>query len=258
MSMALSMTDITRRSLASLARAELTLLMRNKQNMFTVLLAPAVLTIGLQPVFHNYKLPSDTLVPTLAATALGFTLIMGVYSTLTATYVTRRDNFVLKRFRTGQASDTVLLSGTAVPVTLTSVAQALLLVIGIGIVSGSAPGNAGVLLIGFVLGIPLMGAFAAVTSAWTKTADSAPVAIMPGMMIFMLTSGMLIPFSVLPDIAGDIAQVLPFTPVIELIKHGWSGDVNWSHDLLRMAGLIAWDVVALLGAARFFKWEPRT
>lgn len=256
--MSTAMTDITRRSLAALARAELTLLMRNKQNMFTVLLAPAVLTIGLQPVFDNFELPPKTLVPTVAATAIGFTLIMGVYSTLTATYVTRRDNFVLKRFRTGQASDPVVLGGTAVPVTLTSVLQALLLIVGIGVVSGSAPGNVLVLLAGFLLGIPLMGAFAAITSAWTKTADSAPVAIMPGMILFMLTSGMLIPFSLLPDTAGDIAQVLPFTPAIELIKHGWSGDVIWSHDLLRMAGLLAWDVLALVGAARFFKWEPRT
>ncbi|HET6633615.1 MAG TPA: ABC transporter permease [Streptomyces sp.] len=256
--MSTAMTDITRRSLAALARAELTLLMRNKQNMFTVLLAPAVLTVGLQPVFDNFELPPKTLVPTVAATAIGFTLIMGVYSTLTATYVTRRDNFVLKRFRTGQASDPVVLGGTAVPVTLTSVLQALLLIVGIGVVSGSAPGNVLVLLAGFLLGIPLMGAFAAITSAWTKTADSAPVAIMPGMILFMLTSGMLIPFSLLPDTAGDIAQVLPFTPAIELIKHGWSGDVVWSHDLLRMAGLLAWDVLALVGAARFFKWEPRT
>lgn len=252
------MMELTRGALASLTRAELTLLIRNKSNMFTVFLAPAILTVGMMPVFDNYKLPMSTLVPTLAATALGFTLVMGVYSTLTATYVTRRDGYILKRFRTGLASDNVLLGGTAVPVGLTSALQALLLIVGIAVVSGTVPDQPVLLLIGFLLGIPLTGAFAAITSAWTRTAESAPVAILPGMIFLMLTSGMLIPFSTLPDVAGDIAQFLPFTPVIELIKGGWSGDVVWSEDLLRIGGLLVWNAVAVMAARRFFKWEPRT
>lgn len=252
------MTDMTRRSLASLTRAELTLLLRNKQNLFTVLLVPAMLTIAMKPVFDTYELPTATMVSTMAASGLGFTLIMGVYSTLTSTYVVRREHFVLKRFRTGQASDGVLIAGTATPVTTTSLVQAVLLVVGISVVSGSLPGQPLLLVAGFVLGIPLVAAFAALTSAWTRTAESAAVTVFPGMILLMLTSGMLIPFGKMPDMVGDIAQVLPFTPVMELVKHGWSGDVVWSHDLLRIAELLAWDVLALVGATRLFKWEPRT
>ncbi|MDT0382619.1 ABC transporter permease [Streptomyces sp. DSM 42041] len=251
-------TDITRRSLAALTRAELTLLVRNKTHVFTVFLAPALLTLGMIPVFDTYRMPMSTLVPTMAATALGFTLVMGVYSTLTATYVVRREGYVLKRFRTGQASDTVLLGGTAVPVVLTSALQALLLVVGIAAVTGTLPGRPLLLLVGFLLGIPLTAAFAAITSAWTRTAESAGVSVFPGMMVLLLTSGMLIPFSALPDVAGDVAQVLPFTPVVELVKHGWSGEVVWAQDLARIAALLVWNALLLVAARRVFKWEPRT
>ncbi|MFR9676217.1 ABC transporter permease [Streptomyces sp. TR06-5] len=252
------MTDIARRSLAALTRAELTLLLRNKTNVFTVLLVPALLTVGMKPVFDTYELPPSAVVPMMAATALGFTLVMGIYSTLTSTYVVRREGYVLKRFRTGQAPDSVLLGGTAVPVILTSTAQALLLVLGMGIVTGTVPHQPLLLLAGFALGVPLAVGLAAITSAWTRTAESAGVSVFPGMMLLFLTSGMLIPFSTMPDMVGDVAQFLPFTPVVELVKHGWSGEVVWTHDLLRIASLMLWSALVLALARRVFRWEPRT
>ncbi len=57
-----------------------------------------------------------------------FALTLGVFATVVATLVARREEFVLKRLRTGQAGDLEILLGTSASAVLIAWAQ-----IGIGL-----------------------------------------------------------------------------------------------------------------------------
>ncbi|WP_030413058.1 ABC transporter permease [Streptomyces sp. NRRL S-1448] len=247
--------------LAALGRAELTLLARNKTNLFTVLFVPVLLTVALKPalsMMDRARAGSDV-GPALISLSLGIVLVMAIYNTLTPVYATRRDELLLKRLRTGEVSDVVILIGAAVPMALTGLTQCVLLAVGISFLADVAPPSAPHLaVLGMLLGVVVMVALAAATSAMAKTAESAQVAIIPGMIVFLMGSGMLIPLDVLPEAVRTVCQWLPLTPVIELIRAGWTGDATAGESALNLLIAAIWTALSILAVKRWFRWEPRS
>ena len=97
------------------ARAELTLLVRNKAALTEALLLP------LADPQHDH-LPRTSTSPGRADPrhagppgAIGLALILAVYINLVGVYVIRREELVLKRLRTGELPDPEILAGTALP-----------------------------------------------------------------------------------------------------------------------------------------------
>lgn len=191
-----------------------------------------------------------------------------VYYNLTAAYVARRGELVLKRLRTGEARDIEILAGTAVP----SVALALLMCTVVGIAGASvlkltAPVNPLLLLVGLVLAVGTLMALAAVSSAFTKTVESAGITTMPVLMLSQFGSGLFFPLEVMPDRVADICRLLPTTPAFQLIRVGWFGTDGsaaatgfagtWSTAAPHLITGSVWLALAAWGAVRYFRWEPR-
>lgn len=247
--------------LAALGRAELILLGRHRTNLFTVLFVPAMLTVAMKPTFAMYDLPEAglTLGPLMISAAVGIVLVMALYTTLTGVYATRREELLLKRLRTGEATDAEILAGSAIPMALVALVQCLILAVGIAAVAGmGAPAAPHLAILGILLGIVLMSVMAAATSALAKTAESAQVVVWPGMLVFLLGSGMLIPLEILPDGLRAVCQRLPLTPVIDLVRSGWTGEASWGETALHVLTALVWTGLALLAVRRWFRWEPRT
>ncbi|MFD8750563.1 ABC transporter permease [Kitasatospora sp. NPDC059577] len=256
--------------LLSLGRAEATLLLRNRTALFTAVVLPVVLISSLRGILekqaeNNPGLDVDSM---LVYGSVGMVLAFVVYYNLTAAYVGRRGELVLKRLRTGEARDIEIMLGTAVP----SLALGLLMAALIGVGGGlglhlTMPVNPLLMLVGLVLILGTMIALAALSSAFTKTVESAGITTLPVMLVMQFGSGLFVPLEVMPSQLADACRLLPTTPAFQLIRVGWFGTDgsaaptdfvgSWGTAAPHLVTGTVWLGLAVWGAVRYFRWEPR-
>ena len=244
-----------------LARFNMVLMARNRTTMIYGFLIP------LGPLFLLFAAPETT---AMAGTAsIGITLLMALlfpgYYNLLSMFVTRRDEMVLKRLRTGEVRDGELVTSMALPgVAVTLVV--MVLSVPIAAVAGfDLPLNPLLLLIGILLASGTFAALALWTASWTKTAEAAQLTSGPVMLIAL--AGMMAP--AIPDPLGDWLKYLPGGAINDLLRVSWFGLeagegegtvsflATWVEVLPALGLLVAWAVVALLVARRSMQWEPR-
>jgi ABC-2 type transport system permease protein len=108
---------------------------------------------------------------------------------------------------------------------------------------------------------------AAVTAAVTRTVQLAQVTTMPALWLPLVFSGLLFPLAMLPGPLRGLAQALPLTPVVELMRLALTGTAAGGHHLglaatfsaavIPVLVLTAWIAAAGWAARRWFRWEPR-
>lgn len=246
--------------LRALARAEFTLLGRNKSMLVAAVAVPLLLPFSLRGTVDSMKaadvgLDAGTV---LLPAGIGFSLLFGVYSGIAGVLTARREELVLKRLRTGELRDGEILAGSALPMAGIGVLQVLALVAGsMALLGVGVPEAPQLAVLGLLLGMVMCALLAAVTSGLTKTAESVQVTTMPFVLVSMVGSGVAVPLEVFPGRVASALELLPLSPVITLVRAGWTGDLS-AHDTLGAVGTgLAWVVLAWWGARRWFRWEPR-
>jgi ABC-2 type transport system permease protein len=251
--------------LEALARAELTLLGRNKGAIATALFVPLALPFSVQPALKDMDLKAEglTVGAVMLIAAIGFSLLFTVYSSLVSVYVARREELVLKRLRTGELSDREILTGAALPAAALGLVQSVLLAIGCtALLDAPAPRAPHLAVLGLLSGLVLCVALAALTASFSRTVESAQVTALPVLFVSMLGSGIALPPGVLPDRIASVCELLPLSPAIRLIRAGWSGGglsggLSAYEALGAVATALAWTVLAVFAVRRWFRWEPR-
>ncbi|WP_416986736.1 ABC transporter permease [Streptomyces sp. T028] len=246
--------------MAALARAELTLLGRSRSTLLSAVLMPLALPLSFGPVIDDMDVEDVglTIGLVLLPAAIGFSLLFGVYSALTAIYTVRREELVVKRLRTGELRDTEILGGTALPVLVTGLVQSLVLVAAsTAVLDIPAPKAPHLAVLGLLLGLTLCAALGALTAALTRTVESAQVTPLPFVLVSMMGSGVTVPLEMLPDRVASICELLPLSPAITLIRGGWTGDLSAYEALGAISTGLAWTVLAVFAVRRWFRWEPR-
>ncbi|MYS93219.1 MULTISPECIES: ABC transporter permease [Streptomyces] len=246
--------------MTALARAELTLLGRTRGALVAALFLPLVMPVSVRSAAKEMDLAEAGLnTGTLVLpAAVGFSLLFAVYSVLVGALVVRREELVLKRLRTGELRDVEILAGTALSAVLIGIVQCLLLAAGCSVLLDlSAPSAPLLAVVGLLLGLVMCAALAAATAAVTRTGESAQVTPMPLMLVSTLGSGMLVPLELLPDRVASVCELLPLTPVVTLVRGGWTGDLSAYEALGALATAMAWIVIAVFAVRRWFRWEPR-
>ncbi|MFH9009226.1 ABC transporter permease [Streptomyces afghaniensis] len=244
----------------ALARAELTLLGRTRGALVAALFVPLVMPLSVRSAAEEMDLAGaglNTGTMVLPA-AVGFSLLFAVYSVLVGTFVVRREELVLKRLRTGELRDVEILAGSALPAALTGLVQCLLLVAGCTVLLDlSAPSAPHLAVAGLLLGLVMCAALAAATAAVTRTGESAQATPMPLLLVSMMGSGMFFPLELMPDRLASVCELLPLTPVVTLVRGGWTGDLSAYEALGALATAVVWIVIAVFAVRRWFRWEPR-
>jgi ABC-2 type transport system permease protein len=260
---------IATRRVASLARAEAVLLRRNPAALGSALLAP--LPLSVLPL-ANSEAPGE-----LGAAGVGailvigltvFTLLLGVYYNLVTALVARREDFVLKRLRTGEISDTEIIVATAAPaVAIAWVQVAIGLAVGFVFLDLGIPVNPVLALVGVVLGAALCAVLAAAVTIVTSSVEMAQLTATPLLVVSLTFSGAMIPLEILPEPLFRLAQGLPLTPVVDLVRLGLTGTTP-NGDVVGLGGTFTAAVlpIMILGAwlavggwliRGRFRWEPR-
>lgn len=244
----------------ALARGELTLLARNKAALTYALVLPGMLTYSMKTAVEGVDLKGTglDLGTLLLPGSIGMALVLAVYMNLVGVYVIRREELVLKRLRAGELTDPEILSGSALPAVLLALVQCVLLVGGLSVVLDVAAPKAPYLaVVGLAVGVVQMVMLAAATAAFTKSAESAQLTPVPMMLISMAAGGLFVPLEVMPDQVASVCELLPLTPVVDLVRAGWTGGMSAADALGALATALAWTVLAGWAVRKRFPWEPR-
>lgn len=253
-------TSAMGRRLAALGRAELTLLMRNKAMMFVALATPVLLTLLMKQTTSGMDLKGTGLSSgtVLIPGSIGYVLVFAVYANLTGIYVTRREELVLKRLRTGESSDGEILAGSALPSLVLALGQSVLLLAGGAILLDlQAPKRPELVAAGVLLGLVLMVLLAAVSAVFTKSTEASQITTFPFMAVSFVGSGVVIPLDVMPDMLADVCSLLPLSPTMELVRNGWVGTLDGFDAVKALGVLVVWIVLTAAAVQRWFPWEPR-
>jgi len=253
------------RRIACLARAEALLLRRNPIALFTAAAMPVVMVLFVRAYLPNGAGGVGAQVVTMLT---AFTLILVIYYNLVTALVARREELVLKRLRTGETSDAEILAGTAVPAVALAWGQILIgILAAVTVLDLGLPTNPGLVLVAVVLGTAVFVLLAAVSTALTRTVEMAQVTTTPVLFVPLILSGAMIPLTSLSDPLQRLAQVMPLTPVVDLLRLGLTGTTSdgASVDLVGSFGpavvpvliLTAWVAAGIWATRRWFRWEPR-
>lgn len=177
-----------------------------------------------------------------------------LYATIVTTLAARRQTLFLKRLRSTAASDPAILAGLVLPVGVTSVLQAAVLLGVFASVSGR-PADVPLLVVAVAAAFLMLLALGLATAGVTSSPEQAQVTTLP------LSLGTIAVASWI-GIAGTesltwVKRLLPGGSATELVIEAWNGGLPFGESLLLLAPTLAWVVVAVVLAARFFRWEPR-
>jgi ABC-2 type transport system permease protein len=246
--------------MGALARAELTLLGRSRGTLFAAMFVPLLLPFSVREAAKGMDLAEAglSLGTVVLPASIGFSLLYAVYATLVSVYTARREELVLKRLRTGELKDAEILAGAALPAVATGIAQSLVLAVGCAVLLDvGAPEAPHLAVLGLLLGLVVCASLGAVTASFTRSVESAQVTTLPVVFLSMLFSGMFVPLEVLPDRVASVCELLPLTPVITLLRGGWTGELSAYEVIGPVLTGLAWTVLGVLAVRRWFRWEPR-
>jgi ABC-2 type transport system permease protein len=247
---------------AGLARANATLVLRNRMTLLYAVVLP-LLPLGLLLVGDGGD--TDGAGAAAVITALMMAALFPVYYNLLSQLVTRRDELVLKRLRTGESTDAEIVVSLALPgfvVALSTAVAAVPLAVAFG---QDAPLNPLLYGVTVVVTLVLFAAFACWTAAWTRNAEAAQITSMPVILLAVLGQ-------VAIGLTEEVRRWTDLTPgaaMTDLVRVTWFGfESDGAEQTLDVAGtwsaagqpllvLAAWTVLAVVLARRSMRWEPR-
>ena len=244
-------------STLALMQTELTLLRRDTTAWATAIALP--LLLGAYWV-SNEPAIGEGLGAVVVFQVIGL-LIFTLHTVGTMSLASRREQLVLKRWRSSQASATSVLLGTiGVPAGLV-VAQAAVLTAITVVVYEQMPASVTMLSIGVLSGVVSVGAITFVVAAFTRSAEHAMITTFP---VIALLMGATVWALMRPYEAFDRAVLaIPGGGAIQLLRLGWEGPAGtgfaaWLGETAPSLAMTAvWTGIATAAALRWFRWEPR-
>lgn len=252
--------------MASLVGGETRLLRRNKLMLFNAFVMPVLPFLLLIPMKINGKLDQEQTM-LFVSISLALILLFVIYYNVLSAAVARRDELVLKRLRTGEASDKEILTCLALP----SMSIGIVLFVAMTLVAwlalGQAPPVNPLLLAVSVLGGSLLFVLLAlVTTTFTKSSEAAQITSLPIVLISMLGIGFT-SVDWMPEWGQIATRFTPMSPVSELFRLGWGGERHdgsiagftdsFAASWQPAAILVGWIVLTTACALTYFRWEPR-
>jgi ABC-2 type transport system permease protein len=246
------------RGFRKLTLANLKLYLREPITTFFTLAFPPLLVVLFGAMYGNAPSPMfggygsmDVSMPAYTAMILGTVGFLVVPITIS----TYRESGVLRRFQaTPMRPLTYILADIVANLVTTLLGMMGLVIIGWLLYRVQFEGQ----VMAVILAVVFCGlAMFSIGYLIAGLAPGARTAQVIGMVIFyplMFLSGASIPLEIMPETIQRIADFLPLTYVVRLLRGLWFGDA-WGEHLLETAVLAGVLVVCTALAARFFRWE---
>ena len=246
------------RGFRKLTLVNLKLYLREPIATFFTLAFPPLLVVLFGAMYGNDPLPMfggygsmDVSMPGYTAMILGTVGFLGVPITISG----YRESGVLRRFQaTPMRPLTYILADIVANLVTTLLGMMGLVIVGWLLYRVQFEGQ----VMAVILAVVFCGlAMFSIGYLIAGLAPGARTAQVIGMVIFypmMFLSGASIPLEVMPETIQRIADFLPLTYVVRLLRGLWFGDA-WGEHLLETAVLAGVLLVCTALAARFFRWE---
>ncbi|ALG86427.1 ABC transporter permease [Gordonia phthalatica] len=266
--MTTTLTEFRRRPLAALATAEFTQFRRNKTLVVTALVFPVVMPLGMFLLTKRSGITPESVGGTFDMYAL-FALMFVQFYTVLSLVTTRRGEGVLKRLRTGEATDWQILTAPAMPGVAVTTATAIVVAAVVYGFGAPAPVNPILMVGGLAVGSIVFTLLALATSAFTKNAEAAQITSLPVIALAMVGSGNI--RAILPDRAGELLGYTPFAAVSDLMNLGAAGKTaiagtdapaadfagSFSEIGQPVVTLAVWTIVSIALVYKCFRWDDR-
>ncbi|MFN8075826.1 MAG: ABC transporter permease [Kineosporiaceae bacterium] len=250
---------------------------RNRRTMFIGFVLPLGLAALIASPLKEKEIGGVSAAAYVSVGFMGFAMVTSFIALLNG-LVTRRDDLVLKRFRTTAVPASAVLAGQIA-------AQAAALLVQVGLLAvlmvtrfdAPAPADPLLLVAALLVGYLTFALLAVALSGITPGAESAPFVALPVLLLSMFGAAVFQPLSGLPEWAMRLLHALPLGPVIEVLRTAWFGrdfttgsevwgtvglpETSWASGWTSAAGpllvVLAWAAAATAVSRRWFRWEPR-
>lgn len=243
--------------LSRLTLTETKLFFREPAGVFFALAFPLILLVvlGLVPAMreHDAALGGLRGIDIYAPIVVVMALTMFSVSALPQQFATYRDKGVLRRMRTTPVRPVMMLGAQLLMGTIMSVTvMAAALVIGRSAFDVSVPRLLPAYLVGYLLCALAMFAIGLLVASLAPSGKGAGAI---GTMLFfplLFFAGLWVPRAVMSDVFRRISDFTPLGAGVQSLQDAAAG--HWPQ-LLHLAVMLGWTIVAGGLAARYFRWE---
>lgn len=246
------------RGFVQLTLTELKLFLREPQAAFFTLVFPVMFLVLFASIYGNEAQAGfgglgfvDVMVPSYTAMIITSSAIISLGVGL-ATY---RERGILRRLLVTPLRPHAILAAQTLTLFVVTVAgMALLVLVGKLAYGLRFPGDAAAVAGAFVLSCLGLFAVGFVVAGPVPTARTAQIVGMVLLYPMIFLSGATIPREVLPERVQQVAQILPTTHAVTLLRATWGGHALSQHpaEVAFLAGLV---VLAALVSAKTFRWD---
>jgi ABC-2 type transport system permease protein len=239
-------------------RNEQRLFWRSRELAFFTFLLPIVFFVLLGSVYGNDRIEGVKGSSYLLAGMLGYGVVATAFAGLAITTVIRREEGILKRIRGTPLPPWTYVTGVLLSILAVYALQsALLIALGRALFGVPFPTRWLSLVLTLLLGGVAFAALGLGLTAAVRSAEGSSAVVNAVYLPMSFVSGSFFSPHSFPDFLQKIAEVLPLTHLIRLIR-----DVLLRHDQIwdhgqAVAAVAAWGAVGVVAAVRWFRWEPR-
>jgi ABC-2 type transport system permease protein len=236
----------------SIALGELIQIFRNRLVLVTSLVIPAAIAAFF--IYRHEVFAKVGSLGYIAAVVMFTVAAFGLYTTAVTTLASRRQNLFLKRLRSTAASDTGIIAGLLLPITVIALVQVAVIMTVLASVTGR-PDDIGLLAVGVLATIAMMIGLGLATAGLTNSPEHAQVTTLP-VSIGVIAIASWVGVSGTEELTV-LKRLLPGGSATELVVNAWNGGVAVADSLPLLTVTLSWVVVAIALATRLFRWEPR-
>jgi ABC-2 type transport system permease protein len=239
-------------------RAQQRLFWRSRELAFFTFALPIILYFLLGSVYGDDEVDNVAGADYLLAGMLGYGAASTAFAGLAILLVVRREQGILKRLRaTPLPASTYLAAVLSSIVLIFGLESVLMIVIGRVGFDTALPERFLSLALALLLGAAAFAAMGVGLSGLVRSAEGASAVVNAIYLPVSFISGAFFSPESFPAFLEAIANVLPLTYFIELVRDVMlHGSQIWDEPTA-VAVIAAWGAVGLAAAIRSFRWEPR-
>jgi ABC-2 type transport system permease protein len=239
-------------------RAQQRLFWRSRELAFFTFMLPIILYFLLGSVYGEDEVEGVRGADYLLAGMLGYGCVSTTFAGLAILLVIRREQGILKRLRATPLPPSTYLAAVLTSIVLVFALETVLM-IAIGRVAFDTPlpARALSLIAALLLGAVSFAALGVALSSVVRSAEGASAVVNAIYLPVSFISGAFFSPASFPAFLEAIADVLPLTYFIELVRNVMlHGSQLWDEPTA-VAVIAAWGAFGLVVAVRSFRWEPR-
>jgi ABC-2 type transport system permease protein len=230
---------------------------RNYGAAFFTFLLPILILVFVGGLARNATVDHEPYATFFVPGMLAMAVVVTAFAGLAITLVIRRESGVLKRVRGTPLPPALYLGALIASVTLVLALEVVLvLLLGALAFDVPAPVHGPLVVVLCALGAACFAPLGVAVSRFVRSAEGSSATVNAIYLPMLFLSGAFFPLHKLPSAVRGVAEALPLTQLLELLRAAFRGGSGLNH-AGGLAVLLAWGALGVVVALRSFSWEPR-